>query len=219
MLTEINNEISLRINFAKWVGLLLVCGLGAVASAGDNVYLAYSPDGVPIFSNTSDSKNSSLVIRDSASPRRLEKKSAFADRTQRREQFIPIIRQVAYAHSVDPALLAALIDVESGFEPTAMSPKGAMGLMQLIPMTASQYGLREPYDPSKNIEAGTRFLRDLLSLHNGNIALALAAYNAGQGSVSRHKQRIPPYGETLLYVPKVMAKIAEYQPIFSESGQ
>lgn len=219
MLIDFNYEKILRINFAKWIGLLLICSLGIVATASDNVYLTYSPDGVPIFSNTSDNKNSSLVIRDSASPRRLEKKPAFADRTQRREQFIPIIRQVAYVHSLDPALLAALIDVESGFEPTAMSPKGAMGLMQLIPMTASQYGLSEPYDPSKNIEAGTRFLRDLLFLHNGNIALALAAYNAGQGSVSRHKRRIPPYDETLLYVPRVMAKIAEYQSIFSESGQ
>lgn len=189
------------------------------ALANEIVYLAYSQDGVPHFSNYPIGDNPIAFLREPPVPLAIARRGVSDTRKQKRDQLIPLIRQTAEIHSMDPALLTALIDVESGFEPTAVSPKGAIGLMQLIPKTASQYGLSEPYDPIRNLDAGTRYLKDLLALHNGNVALAIAAYNAGQGSVSRHKRRIPPYDETLLYVPRVLSKFREYQAIFVERYQ
>jgi len=197
---------------------LLFCA-GSLAFASENVYLASSQDGTPLFSNHPNNQNAVVFLRESPAPPAMTRKDFPNARKQKREQLIPLIRQTAEAHSIDPALLAALIDVESGFEPNAISPKGAMGLMQLIPKTALQYGLAEPYNPVRNLDAGTRYLKDLLAQHDGNLALALAAYNAGQGSVGRYQKRIPPYGETLLYVPRVLAKMGEYQAVFVEGYQ
>jgi soluble lytic murein transglycosylase-like protein len=114
-------------------------------------------------------------------------------------------------HGVDPALVEALISVESGFNTYAISPKGARGLMQLMPATAKRYGMKseqELHIPSKNIDMGVRHLKDLLKLHDGQVALAIASYNAGQGAVSKHGQRIPAYRETMLYVPAVLSYMA-----------
>jgi len=190
-----------------------VCG---TSIAEERVYVAHSPEGTPLFSNQPIGRNSEVFLREQEAISKTDGKALSRHQRQRRDEMIPIILQIADMHSVDSALLTALIDVESSFEPRATSPKGAMGLMQLIPKTASQYGLIHPYDPTQNLDAGTRYLKNLLSLHNGNIPLTLAAYNAGQGSVSRYQSRIPPYDETLLYVPRVLAKMKEYQVIFAE---
>lgn len=112
-----------------------------------------------------------------------------------------IIAQVSAAHGVDPLLVRALIQVESNYKPRARSPKGAMGLMQLMPATAQQYGVRNPYDPKANIEAGIKHLKTLLD--KLDLELALAAYNAGEGAVKRFKG-IPPYRETRNYVAKIL---------------
>lgn len=201
------------------VALLVALGGETQSIASDSIYLSYSQDGVPFFSNSANDNNAAIFLRDSVTPKSGERQGFSSARNRSKEQLIPIIHQAALAHSMDPALVAALIDVESGFQVTAISHKGAKGLMQLIPQTAAQYGLSEPYDPIRNIDAGTRHLKDLLVIHNGNVTLAIAAYNAGQGSVSRYKRRIPPYGETLLYVPRVLAKLREYQAVFAERDQ
>jgi soluble lytic murein transglycosylase-like protein len=114
----------------------------------------------------------------------------------------PVIESASGKHDVDARIVKALIQVESSFNPRARSPKGAMGLMQLMPKTARQYAARNPYDPTSNIEAGTKYLSKLLS--EFELPLALAAYNAGEGAVRRFGG-IPPYAETQAYVAKILS--------------
>jgi soluble lytic murein transglycosylase-like protein len=113
-----------------------------------------------------------------------------------------IITAAAEAHGVNPMLVKALIQVESGYRPRARSPKGAMGLMQLMPSTAREYKVRNPYDPKANIEAGIKHLKSLID--RMGVDLALAAYNAGEGAV-RKFNGIPPYRETRNYVSKILS--------------
>ena len=116
--------------------------------------------------------------------------------------FADIIDAVSVRHGVDSALVYALIEVESAYRPSARSPKGAMGLMQLMPATAKQYALSDPFDPTANIEAGIRHLRSLLDRYDDDVDSALAAYNAGEGPV-RKFGGVPPYPETRRYVAKI----------------
>ena len=126
---------------------------------------------------------------------------------------LPYAGEVAVAArstNLDPALVHALIFVESGHRQQAVSPKGAVGLMQLMPATASRYGVKAPATSHQdNLRAGTRYLRDLLDLFENRLDLALAAYNAGEGAVKRYGNRIPPFAETRSYVPSVMEKYKE----------
>jgi soluble lytic murein transglycosylase-like protein len=126
-----------------------------------------------------------------------------------RELYEPLVVEYSNQHSLRPELVRAVIQVESGYNPRALSPKGAMGLMQLMPETARMLGVQRPYDPEQNIRGGTRYLRLLLDKYEGNEELALAAYNAGSGAVDRHGKRIPPYRETRDYVRKVGSKAGE----------
>jgi soluble lytic murein transglycosylase-like protein len=114
-----------------------------------------------------------------------------------------IVAAQSKANHVDPRLVRAVIRIESGGDPSAVSPAGAMGLMQLMPGTARAYGVLNPWDPEQNVAAGARHLSDLLREYNGDVSLALAAYNAGSGAVARYKG-IPPYAETGAYVSNVL---------------
>jgi len=113
-----------------------------------------------------------------------------------------LVREAAERHRVDPALVRAVIETESNWNPRAVSRKGAGGLMQLIPTTAQRYGAHDLFNPEQNIDAGVRHLKSLLQRYNGNLDLALAAYNAGEGAVDR-AGGIPHYRETKNYVQKV----------------
>ena len=120
-------------------------------------------------------------------------------------RYEPLVQQYAAKHGLRPDLVRAVIQVESAFNPLATSPKGAMGLMQLMPDTARELGVRNAYDPDENVRGGTAYLRQLIDRYDGNEVLALAAYNAGFNAVDRHGGRVPPYDETQNYVRKVGA--------------
>lgn len=119
-------------------------------------------------------------------------------------RILKMVEDLAPQYGLDPALVLAVISAESNFRVDAVSPKNAQGLMQLIPVTAERFGVTNPFDPKENIRGGMKYLRWLLSYFGGNVPLAVAAYNAGEGAVLKHKG-IPPYAETKAYVRKVLA--------------
>ncbi len=141
----------------------------------------------------------SVAVRESA-PRRFDAGEA---------GYSPVIHEVAEKYGLDPALIHSVIAVESDFQADAVSPVGAQGLMQLMPATAAELGVTDPFDAKQNIEAGSRYLSRLLERYHGDLPLALAAYNWGMGNVERHPQRMPE--ETRQYIVKVMSKMDEMQ--------
>ena len=123
-----------------------------------------------------------------------------------RKLYDPVVRKAARAHSIDPELVHIIIRAESNYDIFAISEKGAMGLMQLMPATAMQYGVKNVFDPAQNIEGGVRYIKDLVKLYRDQTKqtqLVLAAYNAGQEAVRRYKG-IPPYPETKAYIAGIM---------------
>jgi soluble lytic murein transglycosylase-like protein len=126
-----------------------------------------------------------------------------------------LVREAADRHHVDPALVRAVIETESNWNPIALSNKGAGGLMQLIPTTARRFGVNDVFNPQQNIDGGVHYLKTLLERYNGNMDLALAAYNAGEGAVDR-AHGVPAFAETRSYVQKVQA--AYYRPGSGRSG-
>jgi hypothetical protein len=113
-----------------------------------------------------------------------------------------LVREAAERHQVDPALVRAVIETESNWNPSAVSRKGALGLMQLIPTTAQRFGVNDAFSPKQNVDAGVKYLKSLLERYNGNLDLALAAYNAGEGAVDR-AHGVPAFRETRNYVQRV----------------
>lgn len=124
----------------------------------------------------------------------------------RADAYDDLIRANAEANGLSVDLVRAIIQIESGFNPRAVSPKGAMGLMQLMPATARELGVRNAYDPLENIRGGVLYLRSLLDQFSGNEELALAAYNAGPGAVNKYGGVVPPYRETQDYVSRIRSK-------------
>jgi soluble lytic murein transglycosylase-like protein len=122
----------------------------------------------------------------------------------RAAQYDAIIERAAASAAVEPNLLRAVIVVESGFNSRAVSKRGAVGLMQLMPATASRFGVSNLFDPKENVHAGASYLKFLMDRFGHNVRLALAAYNAGEQAVDRNGGQIPPFSETMAYVPKVM---------------
>lgn len=121
-----------------------------------------------------------------------------------RREYAPLINAAANKYRLDPALLHAVIRAESAYNPWAVSNKGAVGLMQLMPGTAARYGVRDRQDPVENIEGGARYLSDLIDMFPSDLKLVIAAYNAGENAVKRHGYKIPPIAETRDYVVRVL---------------
>jgi len=125
-----------------------------------------------------------------------------------RQKYDGMIKSIARKHAVEPSLVHSIIDAESNYDAFALSPKGAAGIMQLMPETAKEYGVKNLFDPRENIEGGVKYLKDLFALFKGEKKLVLAAYNAGQEAIKKFKG-IPPYPETRNYIKKVMASYSK----------
>jgi soluble lytic murein transglycosylase-like protein len=183
-----------------------------------DIYSFKDENGVVHFSNMPDDKRYKLIRREAGSapaPVAAQAVAAAANVYMPAEEsirrFSPIIDTASRLHGVDAALIHAVISAESGYNPSALSKAGAMGLMQLMPQTAKRYGVTNIMDPVQNITGGVRYLRDLLSMFNGNLELAIAAYNAGENAVIKYGNKIPPYAETVQYVPKVLGFYRKFQ--------
>jgi soluble lytic murein transglycosylase-like protein len=130
------------------------------------------------------------------------------DAIDARHAYDDLIQEAARAYSLDPAMIKAVMQTESAFNAMAVSPVGAVGLMQLMPEVAAELGAVDPMDPRQNIMAGARYLRQLLNQHRGNMRLALASYNAGPGAVAKY-HAVPPFKETRNYVRRVTNLLAD----------
>lgn len=178
----------------------------ALPPATADVYIGRGDDGVPVYSDRpGDGLSFYLGTGDlpADSPARRQPAAAFRAGMQRHDGQI---RQAAKEHGLEPALLHAVVQVESGYNPRAVSPRGAVGLMQLMPATAQALGVSDSADPAGNLRGGATHLRTLLGAFDGDLKLALAAYNAGEGAVRRYGMRIPPFRETRAYVEAVLLR-------------
>ena len=191
---------------SAWPNLLLIVAVVAVPGlARADVYSFTDANGVSHFSNVpSDSRYQLLIATPSQAAPGTAVKEHSIDWLARSAQYDGVIKGAAKAATIQAALVRAVIVVESGFNPRAVSKKGAIGLMQLQPATARRYGVKNIYDPEQNVRAGAHYLSDLLARFDSNLELALAAYNAGEEAVERYGRHVPPYRETLAYVPSVM---------------
>jgi len=189
--------------------------LGLAAPAFADIYSFRDDRGVVHFTNTPDDNRYKLVRREAGSAPAANASSATARVYMPAEESIrrysPIIDLASRTHGVDSALVHAVVSAESGYNAGAVSRTGARGLMQLMPDTAKRYGVHNIMDPVENISAGVHYLRDLLLMFNGNVELAVAAYNAGENAVVRYGNKIPPYAETIQYVPKVLGFYRKFQ--------
>jgi soluble lytic murein transglycosylase-like protein len=179
---------------------LTLLAAGAAGLAEADIYSFVDGSGVTHFSNVPVDARYRLLL---ATPP--EARAARPENWLRKSAaFEPLIQRAARSQAVRPELVRAVIVVESAFNPHAVSPRGAIGLMQLRPATARRYGVSDAFDPEQNITAGVHYLRDLLARYGNNLELTLAAYNAGEDAVERYGHRIPPYSETQHYVPTVL---------------
>ncbi len=190
--------------------ILLACLIlyGSDTPATDSFY-GYSEGGVIHLTNVYSNYKFRLIFRDTG-------KEAVRKRAERR-RILEIIEDVSTRYSVDPALVKAIVRAESDFDPYAVSRAGALGLMQLMPETADDLDVTNPFDPEENIQGGVRYLKHLMEFFDGDVRLALAAYNAGKQRIIKYGD-VPPYRQTRRYIEKVMDYIQSYRRSGSGRG-
>lgn len=197
-------------NQPLWTIFFLFAGLclAVPCTALGDIYRYIDAEGVWHFTNTPTEIGYTLFLK--------EKKKINIVQARTRsfnagpDVYDNIIFKAAGAFGVEHALIKAVIHAESGFDPNAVSRKGARGLMQIMPLNDASLGISNPFDPSQNIMGGTRYLKRMLTRYNEKLALALAAYNAGPSAVDKYNQ-IPPYEETQIYVQRVMSLYSRYK--------
>jgi soluble lytic murein transglycosylase-like protein len=195
--------------------LLLGCSLGQ--PAWGNIYAYTAEDGSVSLTNVPTDTRFKLFVgvpeqaAAGSPPEARGGKPSAAKSGSRVAGYDTMVDEVSRTYGLESALLHAVISVESRYNARAVSRKGAVGLMQLMPQTARRYGVANAFDPRQNLDGGAQYLRDLLRMFDNNVSLALAAYNAGEQAVVKHGNRIPPYGETQRYVPLVLDFYKRFQ--------
>jgi len=182
--------------------LLIALSLAAAVPAQAQIYSWRDANGNLVLSNKR-ADGTAPDLPSYAVPRAQGVRATRSAIAERSRPYESLITEHSRAQGVRADLVRAVMQVESGFNPYARSPKGAMGLMQLMPATAKQYGVRNAFNPTENVRAGVAYLRELLDRYQDNEELALAAYNAGPGAVDKHGQTVPPYRETQSYVAQI----------------
>jgi soluble lytic murein transglycosylase-like protein len=184
----------------------ILIGTAGAAAAHAGIYAYADTDGSVHYSNVPTDGRYVLLIPEErkAAEGPKDRVRRAAERRRWEAQYASLIEEAASQARVPADLVRALITVESAFDARAVSSKGAQGLMQLLPATAARYGVKRPFDPAENVRGGVRYLSDLLNRFDNDLALAVAAYNAGEEAVERYGRAIPPYAETLAYVPAVL---------------
>jgi soluble lytic murein transglycosylase-like protein len=180
--------------------MIAMC-LGVAAPARAQIYSWRDTNCTLVLSNRRPAASTQLASY--AVPKAEGLRATRSVAAERARAYDDLISEHSRTHGVRADLVRAVMQVESGFNPYARSPKGAMGLMQLMPATARQFGVTNAFNPAENVRAGVAYLRALLDRYQNNEELALAAYNAGPGAVDRHGQSVPPYRETQSYVAQI----------------
>ncbi|MFQ5937455.1 MAG: lytic transglycosylase domain-containing protein [Acidiferrobacterales bacterium] len=192
--------------------LLAVAGEGALANS--TVYAYRAPDGSWVFTDHALKNHRYRLMRKAEKARGAAARPTMRFHGGDPSAYDRLIRRMAHVYNIDAALIKAVMRAESAFNPHATSRKGASGLMQLMPATASRYGVYDLYDPVENVRAAVKYLKDLMERYDNNTRLVLAAYNAGENAVDEHKG-MPPYRETLNYVRKVLLFRKHYKKEFN----
>lgn len=182
---------------------------GSVALSAADIYRYEDDNGVVHFTDAPTDHRFKIFMRDIKKDRKLRTNFKLTNCVRNPEEFDPIINACALEFGVDKSLVKAVIHAESGYDPNAVSRKGASGLMQLMPKTAQDLKVSNSFDPRENIRGGVRYLKFLLTTFKGDERLALAAYNAGLTKVAQHGG-VPPYAETQNYVSKVLSYKQSY---------
>lgn len=192
--------------------MLLAISLCAVVHpARADVYSYVAEDGTLNLCNVPVDSRYSVMVEDPDEHAAERTAKAGGKAASNKILYNRIVDEVARTYGLESALLHAVISVESRYRADAVSRKGALGLMQLMPVVAKRYGVDDPLDPVQNLHGGAKYLRDLLKKYNNDRSLALAAYNAGERAVARYGNRIPPYSETAQYVPRVLGYYRKYR--------
>ena len=190
--------------------ILLVALFPAMPAAASDIYKYEDDEGVLHFTDAPTDHRFKIFMRDIKKDRQLRTSFRLMGCAGNPAEFDPIINSCALEYGVDKSLVKAVIHAESGYDPNAVSAKGASGLMQLMPQTAKSLKVANSFDPADNIRGGVRYLKFLLDTFRGDVTLALAAYNAGLARVAQYNG-VPPYEETRNYVARVMQYRKSYQ--------
>jgi soluble lytic murein transglycosylase-like protein len=198
---------------SRLLAALVLCAVGQPALA--DIYMFKDERGVVHFTNIPANDKRYRLVRKEETTSDYARAAGLPQyvmpTAEMMRRYSPIIDAASRNHGVEVALVHAVITAESGYNASAVSRAGARGIMQLMPDTARRFGVQNIMDPTENIHGGVKYLRELLTMFNGNKELAVAAYNAGENAVIRAGNRIPPYAETTHYVPKVLGLYRKFQ--------
>ena len=200
----------------RYIFIILLYILFISPAAYADIYKYIDENGVVCYTDTPLNKKVNKILKENSPSSSLQQKHSRTD-YKKRTDYHDIVHEKAATYDIDPSLIKAVINTESNWNNRAVSRKGAMGLMQLMPGTATDLNVNNPFDPEENIEGGTKYLKYLLERFNGDLTLALAAYNAGPKTVEKYGY-VPPITETRQYVKKVLSQYNGKTTYLSSAG-